>query len=130
MNIEILLPYAGLLGLVLLALSIQVVILRRRHRVGIGSGEVKALERAIRAHANFTEYVPLALVLLALLGIGGSVPDGVLHALAGTLVLGRIVHAIGLSRSAGTSLNRVVGTVLTWLVLLAASVIAVVTALG
>lgn len=128
MNIEILLPYAGVLGLVLIGLSIQVVTLRRRHRVGIGSGQVQALERAIRAHANFTEYVPLALVLLALLAISSSLPNGVLHALAGALVLGRILHAIGLSRSAGTSLNRVLGTLLTWLVLLAASAIAIVTA--
>jgi uncharacterized membrane protein YecN with MAPEG domain len=130
MNIEILLPYAGLLGLVLIALSIQVVILRRRHRVGIGAGQVQALERAIRVQANFTEYVPLALVLLALLGISGSLPDGAMHALGGTLLLGRILHAIGLSRSVGASPNRLIGTALTWLVLLAASVIAVVSALA
>lgn len=129
MNVATLLPYAGLLGLLLLVLSFQVVMLRRRHRVGIGSGQVQALERAVRTQANFTEYVPLAVLLLVLLGISADLPDWSLHGLAGTLVLGRILHAIGLSRSAGTSLNRVVGTLLTWLVLLAGSVTAVVVAL-
>lgn len=130
MNVEILLPYAGLLGLVLIALSIQVVVLRRRHRVGIGSGQVQALDCAIRAHGNFTEYVPLALVLLTLLGISGGLHDSVMHGLAGALVLGRILHGIGLSRSAGTSLNRVIGTLLTWLVLLIGSVAALVIAVA
>ncbi|NCO18453.1 MAG: glutathione S-transferase [Gammaproteobacteria bacterium] len=126
MNVEILLPYAGLLGLVLIALSIQVVILRRRHQVGIGFGQVQALERAIRTQANFTEYVPLALVLLVLLGISGALPDAALHLLAGALVVGRILHAVGLSRSAGTSFGRLAGTALTWLVLLAAAGMALV----
>jgi len=126
MNVEILLPYAGLLGLVLIALSIQVVILRRRHQVGIGFGQVQALERAIRTQANFTEYVPLALVLLALLGISGALSDAALHLLAGALVVGRILHAVGLSRSAGTSFGRLAGTALTWLVLLAAAGMALV----
>ncbi|PKL96614.1 MAG: hypothetical protein CVV18_01060 [Gammaproteobacteria bacterium HGW-Gammaproteobacteria-8] len=130
MNVEILMPYAGLLGLVLIALSLQVVLLRRRHQVGIGSGQVQALERAIRVQANFTEYVPLALLLLILLGISGRVADAALHGLAGALLLGRILHAVGLSRSAGTSLNRVFGTLLTWLVLLSSALIAVFLALS
>lgn len=109
--------YAGLASLLLIALSYRVVALRRRHQVGIGTGSVNALERAIRAQANFSEYVPLALLLLALLEMT-SAPALLIHALGVALILGRVLHAIGLNRSAGISSGRFVGTLLTWLVLL------------
>lgn len=118
MHVLIVLPYAGLLALVLLALSYNVVRLRRRHQVGIGTGEVAELARAIRAHANFCEYVPLALILLVALALAGAAPLWALHGLGAALVVGRVLHAFGLSRSAGASAARVWGTVLTWLVLL------------
>lgn len=118
MTASILLPYAGLLGLVLLGLSFNVVRLRRKHQVGIGTGDVPELARGIRAHANFCEYVPLALILLFGLAAAGAAPIWALHALAGALVIGRILHAIGLSRTAGASAARVWGTLLTWSVML------------
>lgn len=118
MHVSIVLPYAGLLALVLLALSYNVVRLRRLHQVGIGTGEVPALARAIRAHANFCEYVPLALILLLALALAGAAPAWALHGLGAALLVGRVLHASGLSRSAGASAARVWGTVLTWLVLL------------
>ncbi|NKI34953.1 hypothetical protein HFP89_07225 [Wenzhouxiangella sp. XN79A] len=110
--------YAGLSALILLGLSARVVALRRKHQVGIGTGAINTLERAVRAQANFTEYVPLALLLIALLELQG-VAGAVVHALGALLVIGRVLHALGLNRSAGTSMGRLVGTVLTWLVLLA-----------
>lgn len=113
--------YASLLALLLVALSYNVVRLRQQHQIGIGSGSVQSLERAIRAHANFCEYVPMALVLLVLIEIGGNVPAWALHVLGLLLLVGRIAHAIGLSRTAGASRARVVGTVLTWTVLLISS---------
>jgi uncharacterized membrane protein YecN with MAPEG domain len=39
----------------------------------------------------------------------------VIHAVGATLTLGRILHAVGLSRSAGPSLLRLLGIILTWL---------------
>jgi len=121
MHVAIVLLYAGLSALILLALSFNVVRLRLRHRVGLGSGEVPDLERAIRAHANFCEYTPLALLLLGLLALAGAAPGWALHVLGAALVLGRVLHALGLTRSAGASRARQAGTVLTWLVLLVAA---------
>lgn len=112
--------YASLLAFQLLLLSGLVVRLRRRHQVGIGTGSASALERAVRAQANFTEYVPIALVLIALLELVG-LWAWLIHALGVTLLIGRILHAQGLHRSGGTSPGRLIGTALTWLVLLAAS---------
>lgn len=122
--------YAGLAGLLLLALSFQVVKLRRRHRVGLGTGDAPDLERAVRVHANFCEYTPLALLLLLLLEFATPLPIWILHALGLMLIIGRVLHALGLSRTAGTSRERFVGTVLTWLMLLISALLAVGVALA
>jgi uncharacterized membrane protein YecN with MAPEG domain len=115
--------YAGISALILLGLSARVVGLRRKHQVGIGTGAVTALERAVRAQANFTEYVPLALLLIALLELNG-LDAWMIHGLGAVLVIGRVLHAQGLNRSAGTSAGRFIGTLLTWLVLLVAGLTA------
>lgn len=130
MQYSITLFYAGLAGLLLLALSFQVVALRRRHRVGLGSGDEPALERAIRVHANFCEYTPLALLLLLGLELAAWLPALVLHGLGLMLIAGRVLHAVGLARTAGTSAGRFVGTLLTWAMILIAALLAVVIAVG
>ena len=57
--------YASLLALVFLGLSFNIIRLRRLLRVGVGDGGEKELSKAIRIHGNFSEYMPLALILLA-----------------------------------------------------------------
>jgi len=121
MSTSIVIIYASLLALLLIALSLNVVRLRQRHQVGIGTGSIQALERAVRAHGNFCEYVPLTVVLLVLVELGGSVPAWSLHLLGLVLVVARLAHAVGLSRSAGASKARIVGTLLTWIVLVVAA---------
>ncbi|MFO7763963.1 MAG: MAPEG family protein [Wenzhouxiangellaceae bacterium] len=121
MQPSVVLFYTALHALLLIALSWNVVRLRQRHQVGIGTGSVDALERAARVQANFCEYVPLALLLLALIEFGTRVPIWALHLLGLALLVGRIAHAVGLGRSAGASRARVLGTVLTWAVLLFAA---------
>ncbi len=130
MPYSITLLYAGLAGLLLLALSFQVVGLRRKHRVGLGTGDQPALERAVRVHANFCEYVPIALLLLLVLELSTVVSDLLLHLLGAALIIGRLLHARGLSRSAGTSKGRFIGTLLTWLMLAVAALLAVGVAVG
>lgn len=113
--------YASFLALGLIGLSLQVVRLRRRHQVGIGTGTVGALERAVRVQANFCEYVPLAVLLVLMLELAGAHPL-LIHGLGVALVVGRALHAIGLAGSAGTSAGRALGTLLTWLVLLVGAI--------
>lgn len=115
---------AGLHGLLLLALLLPIVRLRRGRRVGLGDGGDRELLRRIRVHANFVEYVPMLLVLLALLELGGLDRRLVL-ALGGLLLLARLAHAHGLGRSEGYSAGRYWGTLLTWIVLLLGSLLAV-----
>lgn len=108
--------YAALLGLLLIALSVTVVLARRRFRVGLGTGNDKAMEQAVRVQGNFTEYVPLAVVLLIVAEITGM-PLPAVHAAGIVLVASRLVHAWGLSHSAGVTFGRFYGTAGTWLVI-------------
>ncbi|MEM6576681.1 MAG: MAPEG family protein, partial [Pseudomonadota bacterium] len=103
-------------------LSFRVAMMRRAGGIGIGDGGNSSLSKAIRVQGNAVEYVPLALVLLLLLELNGAQAT-MLHALGGTLVLARVLHAWGLSSSAGVSIGRLYGTMLTWIVILSAGVL-------
>lgn len=109
--------YAALCAFLILALSLRIVALRRRLRVGIGDGGDAGLARAIRAQANAIEYIPLLLVMLLIAENNGAGMVFV-HACGTVLLLARLLHAVGLSGSAGVSFGRFWGTLLTWLVLL------------
>lgn len=117
---QITLLYAAVLAVILILLSLRVVLLRRRFRVGLGTGEEAELARAVRVQGNFCEYVPLAVILILLLESTGVVPGWFLHILGLALVCGRLAHGFfGLNRSGGVSNGRFFGTLLTWLVLAA-----------
>jgi hypothetical protein len=116
--------YAGLLGLLLLILSYNVSRQRIGNKVALGDGGIPSLQRAIRAQANLTEYAPLALILLAANEAQGfSAP--IVHFLGILLLVGRLLHGFGLSRSAGPSAPRAIGATLTWLMILLASGLAI-----
>lgn len=115
---RITLLFAAVHALMLVALVVPISLRRRRQRIGIGDGGDAQLALSIRVQANFIEYVPLALLLLLLLELCG-LPAGWIYAFGTTLLLARILHATGLSRSSGVSFGRFWGTALTWLDLLA-----------
>ncbi len=120
MHAHIVATYGSLLGLLFIYLSLRTVKFRRQERVDYGLGEGKELARAVRAHANFTEYVPLALILLLVLE-QTTFPWWAMHILGAALFIGRCLHAWGFTRQPGTSFGRVAGTALTWLVVLIAA---------
>lgn len=104
--------YVAMLVLLGLALSIRVIQTRRSQLIGLGDGEDRDLRRRIRAHGNYSEYAPLmGLMLLALPLLGAR--EWLIHAIAVPGLVGRLLHAIGLSRSAGPSFGRVGGMILT-----------------
>jgi uncharacterized protein len=116
--------YAGILTILLLVLAGRVVAVRRSAGVGLGDGGNELLLRRIRIHANAVEYVPSALLLMLVLELSGA-SAGVLHALGATLVVARVMHAQGLETSTGASVGRMVGVTLTWLVLIAGAIDAI-----
>jgi uncharacterized membrane protein YecN with MAPEG domain len=109
--------YAALGALLLLVLALRISLIRRSARVGIGDGGNHELIKRIRAHANATEYLPIALLLLLLLDLCQTPPLW-LHVFGVVLVVGRVLHAIGLSQTSGPSLGRMLGIALTWGVML------------
>ncbi len=115
-SLPITLLFASLNGLIFLVLSILVVRGRTVERVSIGAGGREKLEVAIRVHGNFAEYVPLALLLLALLELSGA-DDVLLYVLGAVLTVGRLSHAYGLSRSLKPNAFRAGGTMATWTVI-------------
>lgn len=103
--------YASLLVPLFLLLASRVIRARRGARVGDGGDAV--LMRRMRVHANFAEYVPFALLLLALAeSLGTNVL--VLHGLGIVLLAGRIAHAFGMSQPAEMFAFRVAGIVTTF----------------
>ena len=108
---------------VLLMLVLLARISRHRHgqRIGLGDGGDAVLNRKIRVHGNFVEHAPIALLLLGLLELCGLQAVW-LWTFGSALLLGRTMHAIGLSGSGGYSIGRFWGTALTWLVLLAMAI--------
>ena len=112
--------WAGLHLVLLLVLAVLVSRQRRKHNVLIGDGGVPALTQAIRAFGNATEYVPTALAGLAVLALAGAAPV-LVHSVGFVLFVGRILHAVGLSRSSGASWPRAFGALITWIAYIAAA---------
>jgi len=85
-------------------------------KIGLGTGGDADLELRVRAHGNFIESVPMALVLLLLFEHSGAEAIYV-HAAGVLLLASRIAHAYGLSRTAGRSIGRFYGAIGTVLVI-------------
>jgi uncharacterized membrane protein YecN with MAPEG domain len=113
--------YAALLGFLLVYLSVRIIRLRYQFKVAIGTGDQPAIERAVRVQANFSEYVPVALILLLLAEIQGGSPL-VLHAIGLALVVGRIAHAVGLGRTPEKFRWRSLGVILTFLAIISGGI--------
>lgn len=105
--------YGGLIALLLLVLAARVVLLRRRLNVGLGDGGQKELQRAIRAHGNLVEWAVPGILLLLVAELNRG-PASLLHLCGLAILVGRLLHAFGLSRSSGQSFGRFTGSALSW----------------
>lgn len=105
--------YAGLLALWFVVLSLRVVARRRGQSINLGDGGDAEMLRRIRAHGNFAEFVPLALLLILILEVASTLPQWALHALGLMLLIGRLLHGYAFSFTPHFMLGRVLGTLLT-----------------
>jgi uncharacterized membrane protein YecN with MAPEG domain len=125
-DIPVTLTAAGVLGLMYMGLSFNVVRYRVRTRTMLGDGAGKpggeALNVAIRVHGNFMEYVPLALILLGGIEAAGA-PRMMIVLLAAALVVSRLMHPFGMTKPA-PNFFRAGGAMLTYMVIIVASVTA------
>jgi hypothetical protein len=86
---------AAVLTIIFIKLSFAVIALRRKNKIGLGSGGHEDLERAIRAQGNFAEYVPFGIILIACLELNGA-PWWLVLLLGIALIIGRLIHAKGM----------------------------------
>lgn len=105
--------YIALLALGIIPLAVRVIRIRRAEMIGIGDGGNRALAKAIRVHANYAEYAPFGLALLLALPLAAS-PAWSVHLVGLCFVIGRAAHDVGLSQTAGASIGRAAGMVLTF----------------
>jgi uncharacterized membrane protein YecN with MAPEG domain len=104
----------------IIRLGFNVINLRRKHQVSLGSESHDDLEKTIRAHANATEYLPLALIGLAAAEYGG-IHWSIIHLIGIALMLGRYWHNQGIT---GNMLKlRVRGMYLTFFPLMAIAIL-------
>ena len=117
--------YLGILALLYVVLGLQVSRLRRGHRVLFGDGDNIKLRSAIRAHANFAEYVPIIVLMVAMLEMSGM-PALRVHLLMGALLVARLLHPLGMyvgPRTLQFQICRVGGILLTLMVMAGAALL-------
>lgn len=112
---------ASTLSLVFVWLSIQVIKRRRQLKVLIGDGGQQELEWAIRAQGNFSEYVPITLILFACAEYNKT-DWKVLLIFAGMLICGRLLHAFGFLFARDNLGYRVKGMLLTFWTIISLSI--------
>ena len=105
--------YVGLNLLLTFALAVNVV----RHRFKGDSADQVMLEKAVRAHGNNTEYVPIILIGLGVMAIMGASAQTI-SILGGTLFVARLLHAYGIQQAKVPNIFGMVGNIVTWLVML------------
>lgn len=110
--------YAALAALLVVGLARNVIRLRRQYQVALGDGGNEDLLAAIRAHANAVEYLPIGLLLLLIFELNRG-PIWLLHILGGLFIIGRLIHAYGVSKA--VIRYRIIGMQITiWLLIIMA----------
>lgn len=102
--------YIGLNLLLTLILMLRVGQVRIKEKVLLGDGENPHLFARIRAHANFTETAPMAMIGLFALASVGAAPL-VLHLIGGLFTLGRVAHAHGMAQKNAMGKGRTIGAI-------------------
>jgi uncharacterized membrane protein YecN with MAPEG domain len=112
--------YGALNAILNILLAARISPARGKYGVSMGTGDSKELLAMVRAHGNNAEFMPLGVLMILIAELGGG-SNLWLHVLGGSLLLSRILHAIGMPMRAPNPF-RFVGTAGTWTVILGASV--------
>ena len=108
MNMQITALYATILGLILVILSAMVIAMRANTKIAMYDGGNMQLAERIRKHGNFVEYVPMALILMAL-AEAGSANSTLIHTAGVILVGSRLLHPLGIRHDKADALPRIIG---------------------
>ena len=113
--------YAAIFALVFVFLSFRVIKARRQEKIAIGVGGSAVVERAMRVHANFAEYVPFALLLLSFIEQKGA-HFLYVNFLCLLLLVGRSVHIFGVSNENENFRYRIHGMLMTFATIVLAAI--------
>ncbi|EMG1954653.1 MAPEG family protein [Vibrio alginolyticus] len=107
--------YANILAILIIWLAVQVIKQRRLNQIAYADGGVEALQIARSAQSNATEYIPITLILMALLEFNSAYPTWI-HLTGIIFVIGRVIHAKGILKK--ELKKRIRGMQVTFLVIL------------
>lgn len=113
MILPIALTAAAAAAFINLWLGIRVGQVRTSENVSVGDGGNEKVVRRMRAHANFIEYTPIVIVLIALIELATGTSTW-LWAIMAIYMIGRILHAFGMD---GWRPGRMIGTMATMLIM-------------
>ena len=85
---------AGLLGLLAVALALNVGLMRGRKRINLGDGGDAEMQAAVRAHGNLVEFAPLTLLMIYM--ASDFYGFRMVAALSVVLLVARVLHAGGM----------------------------------
>ena len=112
--------YAAIFGLMFVPFTFYVGIYRVKNSILLLDGGDEEMARRIRAHGNFIETVPIALIMLVLMEVSGASAIWI-HSLGSVLVIARLTHYITLATNPGNTVPRALGMVGTLSVYLVAA---------
>ncbi|MBB4859058.1 putative membrane protein YecN with MAPEG domain [Novosphingobium chloroacetimidivorans] len=128
MILQTTLSLAAAAAIINLWLAIRTGKLRFDSKVLHGDGGKPMLQQRMRAQANFVEYTPFVLILIAAIELTGK--GGTWLAVVGSIyMLARVAHGFGMDRTDSNPL-RAGGFIVTVLTLAGLSAVAVTIALG
>src|SRR5258708_31658575 len=114
MTLSITALYAGILALIVVALAINVTVHRAKLKVPMGDAGNPQMLRMIRMHANAVEYLPLALLLMAIYEIDGGAHLA-LHIAGVVLIVARVLQTWNMWNTPIAGFGRIAGQSATWL---------------
>lgn len=114
--------YAALLALIFASISLETIKGRKRNKISLGVGNSNEILNLVSAHSNFSAYVPMILIMMALAENSDVVPNYGLHVIGSLVIIGRICHYIAFRGTMNFKL-RVIGMQLTiWPILILATI--------
>jgi len=109
--------YIAIFALVQAAMVVWIAKSRYKEKVALGNGDSDLVEVRSRVYGNFTEVVPLAILLMLIAELGGA-PIWVIHWMGGLMIISRLSHAKGLLTPPRYGAYRMAGMLLTMAVFL------------
>ena len=104
--------YVALHLILLPILMFRVGQVRIKEKISLCDGENPALFARIRAHGNYVETTPFALIgLFALAMIGAH--HVALHLFGAIFLIGRLLHVHGMAQTGSNGKGRLIGTMMT-----------------